>query len=183
MKFNKKIALNIELIIVICIFIAIALGFFLFKTEIRYFIKEIVTQFGLLGLFGITLVMDTIIQPISPDLLTLGYSMSDLNTLTVSFIGGIASILAGLIGYGIGHLLEEEGLDKYIGKKRYKKIHKLFVKHGFWAIMIGALSPVPFSAICWSAGAFKMPWKFFCISIIITRLPRFLLAGYIGTLF
>lgn len=179
---NKKLALKIELLIAFGIFFTITAGFIFFREEIRTFLQSIIEHFGLFGLFSITLVMDTIIQPISPDVLTLGYSMADYNLLTASLIGGFASILAGFIGFFIGHFLEEEGIDKFIGQKKYQKAHNLFAKHGFWAILIGSISPIPFSAICWSAGVFKMPWKFFCISVIITRLPRFVLAGYIGTL-
>ena len=182
MKINKKLTLNIEILIVIGIFFSITIGFIFFKTEIRHFIETLVMQFGLLGLFTITFAMDTIIQPIPPDVLMIGYSMANFNILTVTFVGGIASILAGFTGYTIGHFLEEEGIDKFIGQKKYQKAQKLFEKHGFWAILIGSISPIPFSAICWSAGVFKMPWKFFCISVIITRLPRFLLAGYMGSL-
>jgi membrane protein YqaA with SNARE-associated domain len=179
---DKKLALKIGLLIAIGIFFAITVGFIFFREEMNSLTKAIVDQFGLFGLFSITVIMDTIIQPISPDVLTLGFSMANLNFLTVAIVGGTASILAGFIGYSIGHFLKEEGVDKFIGQKNYQKAHTLFVKHGFWAILIGSISPVPFSAICWSAGVFKMPWKIFCISIVITRLPRFLLAGYIGTL-
>jgi membrane protein YqaA with SNARE-associated domain len=178
----KNLALKLELLIVAAIFLTLTVGLIFYREEIQTFIATLVDQFGLPGLFTITLVMDTIIQPISPDVLTLGYSMSDLNVLTVSLVGGIASIFAGLIGYGIGHIIEEEGIDKFMGRSKYEKAHKLFEKHGFWAILIGSISPIPFSAICWSAGIFKMPWRFFVISVVVTRLPRFLLAGYIGTL-
>lgn len=184
MSYSKKLPRKkkIELLIITGIIFAITAAFIIFSEEIGDIFQAIVQQFGLVGLFAITIIMDTVIQPISPDVLTMGYSMSNTNTLIVALVGGTASIIAGIIGYGIGHFLEEEGIDKFIGQKKYKKAHNLFVKYGFWAILIGALSPVPFSAICWSAGVFRMPWKFFCISITVTRLPRFLIAGYLGVL-
>jgi membrane protein YqaA with SNARE-associated domain len=179
---HKKLILKAELLIVIGIFFSITASFIFFREEMQWFAEWMVEQFGIFGLFILTLIMDTIIQPISPDMLTMGYSMADLNVLTVSLVGGIASVIAGFLGYTIGYFLEGKGIDKFIGRERYQKAHLLFVKHGFWAILIGSISPIPFSAICWSAGVFKMPWKFFCISVIMTRLPRFFLAGYIGTL-
>jgi membrane protein YqaA with SNARE-associated domain len=181
---NKKLKKSqIELLILIGVFLIITLILIFFRNETRKIIEILVAQFGLPGLFVITYIMDTLIQPISPDMLTFGYSMTELNVLIVTLVGGIASVLAGFTGYGIGNFIGKKGIDKFIGQKRYGQAHNLFVKHGFWAVLIGAMSPVPFGAMCWSAGVFKMPWKFFCVSVIITRLPRFLMAGYIGTLF
>jgi len=174
---------KVELFVVVGIFTLVTVGFIAFWPELEALFEVIVARFGLIGLFVITLIMDTIIQPIPPDILTVGYSMSEINILKVSLVGGSASVFAGCMGYWIGRFLGKEGVDKFIGRERYEKAHTLFVKYGFWAILIGAMSPIPFSAMSWSAGVFKMPWKFFWMSTLATRLPRFLMVGYLGNMF
>lgn len=191
MNFFKKLLLkrkykgfikNLSLLITIITFTILTIGFIYFGKEIKDFGVIAIEKFGMMGLFGMTIVMDTFIQPISPDVLVFSYTYADSPYWLTVFTGAIASVIAGIIGYFIGHLLEEEGIDKYVGKKRYKKAHKLFVKYGFFAILIGSISPIPFSAICWSAGIFRMPFRFFVISVITTRIPRFLVIGYLGSI-
>lgn len=179
---SKNLASKIKILIIIVVSLGITVGFIFFREEMRYVLQIIVERFGLLGLFMITLIMDTVIQPITPEILTVGYSMADFNLLLSALVGGLASTSAGFIGFRIGRLLGKEGATNFIGQKKSQQASDLFAKYGFWAVLVGSMTPIPFSVVCWSAGMFKMPWKFFCISVIVTRIPRFLLAGYIGSL-
>lgn len=179
---RKKVFKKIVLWGIIGFFVLITIGFIAFGDETKQFIIHAVDRFGLLGLFGATVLMDTVIQPFSPDMIVFGYTALDQPLLITALVGGLGSVTAGVLGYGIGSLLEEEGIDDYVGRKNYKKIHNLFMNHGILAILIGALSPVPFSSVCWSAGIFKMPFRVFLISIFLTRLPRFLFIGYLGSI-
>lgn len=173
----------IQLAAVALFLLAAAAVFIFLGEEIKYLFELLVQKFGLAGLFVATVVMDVLIQPVGPDVLTFGYSMTEQHVLTVSLVGGLGSLTGGTIGYGLGYFLEEKGIDKLIGKEKYQKAHSLFTRHGFWAVLIGALTPVPFSLICWTAGVFKMPFRLFFVSALVTRLPRFLLVGYLGALF
>jgi membrane protein YqaA with SNARE-associated domain len=140
---------------------------------------------GMSGLFMMAFVMDVIINPISPDLLVFGKSglQSIHPTWLIALVGGSASVCAGIVGYGIGTLIQTNQLMGMIGAKHYQSTHRLFKTKGHWAVLIGALSPIPFSAVCWSAGFFQMTFRVFFITVLCTRLPRFLAMAYLGSFF
>ncbi|MBN1544212.1 VTT domain-containing protein [Candidatus Woesearchaeota archaeon] len=69
------------------------------------------------------------------------------------------------------------------GDKHLKKGQELFSKYGVYAVAVGAMSPIPYSAVCWTAGIYRMSYFKFILASIITRLPRFFLMGLIGYFF
>ena len=143
----------------------------------------VVEKFGLPGLFGITMILDIITQPISPLFFVFGYTFSESPFFTTVMVGGIASVLAGFVDYGLGLLLlNKTKISQYAECKKYKKIHQLFEKYGFWSVFIGINIGFPFAVLCWTAGIFRMPFYYFGASVILARIPRFILIGYLGTL-
>ena len=180
----KKISIkNLKLVVILSLFLIFVLACLFYYEEIQRFGMMAVEKFGLMGLFGVTMLLDSIIQPISPLFFTFGYTFSKSPLLVTTIVGGIASVLAGFVGYGIGSfLLNEEKIHCYIGAEKCKKMHRLFEKYGFWAVFIGVNIGFPFAPLCWSAGIFRMPFYYFGASIILARIPRFILIGYLGTL-
>ena len=83
----------------------------------------------------------------------------------------LASILAGQLGYLAGKSLS---LWKFLHKftHRFKtRGEELFLNFGFWAVVLGSLTPLPFSATCWMAGHYKLEYgKFFLATLF--RIPR-----------
>ncbi len=172
-----------KIIFLIIVFIIIVSPFFIWHAKLKVFFLWLADRFGVVGFLTAGFLMDVIVQPIAPDTLIFAYSVLGLNYLKLALLGGVASVLAGSFDYFLGHFLSEENIEKIVGKKKYKQAHNLFLRHGFGAVAIGALTPLPFSIVCYSAGAFKMPFQKFFFSIIITRLPRFLLIAYLGGFF
>lgn len=169
------------------VILLIILVFLLFFHPLTYgFLKEkstfLISNFGFLGLFIVVVIMDTIIQPISPDILVFGSTFGGANLWLAALIGGLGSCLAGTFGYLIGRGIGKEGFSRWFDKKHMDKGHELFDKYGVWAVMVGALSPIPYSSICWTAGIYKMPFVPFLITSLITRIPRFFIMGFIGFL-
>jgi membrane protein YqaA with SNARE-associated domain len=158
----------------------IFLSILFFYSEIKSVATLFVQTYGLTGLFVLVVIMDTIIQPMSPDILVFGSTFGGANLLWASLVGGFASVLAGIIGYLIGRYIGEEGFVKWFNKEHLDKGKEFFSKYGVWAIVFGALSPLPYSAFCWSAGVYRMRFIPFLLSSILTRLPRFFLFGLIG---
>jgi len=166
-------------------FSGIALTFILsilFYHQIKSAFVYVVSTTGFAGLFVLTLIMDVIIQPISPDILVFGSTFGGASLLWATVVGGLASCLAGIIDYFIGRRLGEDGFKDWFGEKHLKSGKKLFSKYGILAVVIGSLSPIPYSAVCWSAGVYQMRALPFMLTIFIVRLPRFFLMGLIGHL-
>ncbi|MBW2968302.1 VTT domain-containing protein [Candidatus Woesearchaeota archaeon] len=154
--------------------------FIIFYSLLKNFAALLVSTYGFLGLFLLVVLMDTVIQPISPDLLVFGSTFGGANLVGASLVGGIASCCAGTLGYLIGLLLGKDGFRRWFGERHLKKGHQLFEKYGVWAVLVGAWSPIPYSSICWSAGIYRMPFLQFMIVSVLTRIPRFFVMGLIG---
>lgn len=158
-------------------FLAIAL---LFAPQFEAMGDWILERFGLPGLFTFTVLGDFLPQPFPPDIPLYSFILSG-SPFWITTIGvGLMSVLGGVLGYWSGHFLQEEGAMKFIGRKRYRKAHELFEEHGFLAVLIAALSPVPFNVVCWAAGVFGMSFRRFLLSALFTRVPRFVLVGLIA---
>lgn len=163
--------------------ITIFVFFIIFRKNIRIIAHKCFAAYGFAGLAAIVFVMDILIQPVSPDFLILSSTLGGANLIFASFIGGTASTLAGIIGYFIGRKLIFRGVLGLFSLKHLTNGQRLFKKYGIWAVAVGALSPVPYSAVCWSAGTYNMQFKRFLITSIVTRIPRFFIVAFIGFLF
>ncbi len=83
---------------------------------------------------------------------------------------------AGIIGYYIGYTFTKTS--------QYRKIHERYLaqydhklkKYGGFLVVVGAVTPVPFSATCMLAGSVKLPFRYFLL-ITISRIVRFAFYG------
>jgi membrane protein DedA with SNARE-associated domain len=125
-----------------------------------------------IGLIGVALLvaLENVFPPIPSELVLLltGFNVSE------SRFGFVGAVLAATVGsvvgayflYGIGRLLSEERLERFlatvgkvVGLKR-KDVHKGFVwfeRHGTAVVLFGRLIPVVRSVVSIPAGAEKMP--------------------------
>lgn len=155
---------------------------FFFYSEIKGFARLVISSYGLVGVFIVTIVMDTVIQPVSPDILSFGAAFGGANIFVAALVGGIGSCIAGALGFYVGGWIGYDALQVSMKRKYIEKAELLFQKYGVWAVLVGAWSPIPYSSVCWSAGACKMKFKPFIIISILTRIPRFFLMALLGSL-
>jgi membrane protein YqaA with SNARE-associated domain len=138
--------------------------------------KMIYEKMGTSGVFIFVLIVDTFIVPMTVDVmypLVIAWS-----PIKIMLILGTASFCGGILGYWIGRLLShvkiiDKGVDKLIGS------HKEFIEnHGAWAIVLAALSPLPYSTICWAAGVVKVDNRKIILACL-ARYARMILYYYI----
>jgi membrane protein YqaA with SNARE-associated domain len=104
-----------------------------------------------------------------------------------NLILGLVSVVAGLLGWGIGRWLGHLPLfQRMFGG--FKGDHREFIrKYGFWAVVLGAITPLPYSVTCWTAGVLGIRGGVVLIASLLFRLPRFVLyywlLVYAGNLF
>lgn len=89
----------------------------------------------------------------------------------------IISYGAGIVGYYIGRNFSKTGTIIKINEKYLSIYQNQLRKYGGYLIFVGAVTPVPFSAMCMLAGSVNFPFKSF-ILISITRLLRFAVYGW-----
>ncbi len=147
--------------------------------SLHLFARELVESYGYLGIFLISFT-ESILQPLPPDPFIAGGTAFGLNPILASLTATIGSVLGGLTAHTLGMLLGEPVTKRLIGEKYFLKGEVLFNRFGIWAVLIAAVTPVPFKVVCWLAGIFEMPRTNFLLASFFGRLPRFLLVAYAG---
>ncbi len=146
---------------------------------LKQWAEETVSNYGYWGIFIISFT-ESIIQPIPPDPFITGGTAFGLSPVKAALIAAVASVLGGVVGYFLGKFLGEPAFKKFLGDKYYDKGEILFRKYGIWAVLIAAITPIPFKVMCWLAGIFEMPFWGFVLASFLGRFPRFLFMAFFG---
>jgi membrane protein YqaA with SNARE-associated domain len=172
---------KIIVLFVIILLLFFGLTFLYFFNYYPGFWKSITHNMG--GIFMVIFLMDVIIQPISPDVVVFGANIFNNRLLLISLIAGISSVFAGTVGHLIGKKIGTKGFVTLFGDKHILKGKNLFEKWGPLAIIVAAISPIPYSVGAWLSGIYRMNTFIFISFSLIARIPRFLLFGYLGGFF
>ncbi len=161
----------------------------LFEAELTVATNWVVDRIGFVGLCLILLVTDTLVTPFPPEILLLVIAKSDLaeHWLRYVLILGMVSVCAGMMGWGIGRWLGHFRWVQHLFG-RFEEEHRDFIrKYGFWAVVIGSVTPLPFSVTCWTAGVMGLRWTTVLAASVLFRIPRvvgyYLLIASAGSLF
>lgn len=159
-----------------------ALGYVL-EEELVAVTSWVVDRIGFVGMAMTLYVTDTLVTPFPPDILLVMIKKSRLAQDWLFYVGvlGLVSVCAGMTGYGIGRWLSHfEWSRRIFGG--FKEEHNTFIrKYGFWAIVIGAVTPLPYSVTCWSAGVLGIRWSTVLAASLLFRIPRFYLYYWLLT--
>lgn len=104
-----------------------------------------------------------------------------------ALITTIASVLGGLLGYGIGTFLYDSFGAWLIGalglSEAYPKAACYLNDNATWVIFTAAVTPIPFKLLTITAGVVKMPLAQFIIASIAGRSLIFMSVGVLFRLF
>ncbi|MFZ6000783.1 MAG: YqaA family protein [Bacteroidota bacterium] len=84
---------------------------------------------------------------------------------------------AGVVGYFIGYYFRKAQAFQGIYAKYVKPLERSLKKYGGLLVVVGAVTPVPYSATCMLAGTVQYPFKTFLL-LCITRIIRFSVYGW-----
>lgn len=101
----------------------------------------------------------------------------DAYALDILFLS-IISFGAGVVGYHIGSLLIYTSWFTSFKKRFLLKYEEQLLKYGGFLIFVGALTPLPFSAICMLVGAYNYSFKKF-LMFASFRFVRYALYAFI----
>ena len=139
--------------------------------------QQSIDNFGVFGLGAVVFFADLIISPVPPDAALFFIGKSSLHSSWAIYVPilGVVSTLAGVCGWLVGQKIKGlpyfKKLLDYFEQSEHRSAAK---KYGFWMVVLGALTPLPFSLTCWLAGIFRMPFKNFLIAASF-RIPRFII--------
>lgn len=135
-----------------------------------------------MAVYAVFIVSEVIFGIIPPEFFV---KWSENHGLFNTYVANVAllaviSYLAGILGYYIGSKLGKAALFEPYFKKYIHKYKNLLRRYSGFLIVIGAVTPVPFSAICMLVGATNFNFNSFLL-ISLTRFLRF--AFYSAALF
>jgi membrane protein YqaA with SNARE-associated domain len=151
---------------------------------ISTFLKEPVEAWsksfiGSTGAWGVGLGFffpDAFTLPIPPDTFLLAGHLGGLPFWEIAVSASIGSITGGTLGFiMIKRISDQPRARRWIHKK-LSSGKLLMDQYGVLALALGALTPLPYSVICWACGAMGMSLRvFFAVSLL--RIPRVI--GYL----
>ena len=89
----------------------------------------------------------------------------------------IISYGAGILGYFIGRFFSKSPIYRGISERYLTQYERPLKRFGGYIVLVGALTPVPFSATCMLVGSVNYPFRSFLL-ICIARVFRFALFGW-----
>jgi len=138
--------------------------------ELSNWIKEFAeTDWAILILF-VTAFLESTISPIPPDPLLI--PMGIINPSSAIWLGALctlASVLGAVLGHRLGSQFGRPLLRKFVSETRIQSGESLFDKYGIWAVLVAAVTPIPYKVFTILAGVLKLDMKRFLIASIIGR--------------
>ena len=135
--------------------------------------------FGLLGL-AIVSASEAALQPAPPDLLVIPMVLgadSSLDILTIVLVATGSSVIGAVAGYGIGAYAGRPILERFASDATVARLDTLIDRYGSAGIFLAAVSPIPYKALAWAAGAGRMDLRLFVAAGLFGRGIRFGMEG------
>ena len=137
--------------------------------------------FGLMGL-ALVSASEAAFQPIPPDVLVIPMVIEADSILGISLIvlvATLSSVLGAFFGYGVGYYGGIPLLERFVSDSNVNRLNFLIEKYGSAGVFIAAISPIPYKALAWIAGAGRMDLRLFALAGIFGRGIRFGSVGFL----
>jgi membrane protein YqaA with SNARE-associated domain len=138
-------------------------------------------EWGLLGL-AVVSASEAAFQPAPPDLLVIPMVLgtdSSLDILAIVLVATLSSVAGAVGGYGIGAYAGRPILGRFASDATVARLDALMIRYGSAGIFIAAVSPIPYKALAWAAGAGRMDLRMFIVAGLFGRGIRFGMEGIV----
>jgi len=136
---------------------------------------EWAADFGLLGL-AIVSASEAAFQPVPAELLLIPQVLdaeSYSRLIAIFLVVTLSSVAGSLGGYAIGMYGGRPLIERLAKPSTWRKMEELTRRYGDVGVFIAAVSPIPYKALAWIAGAGRMDVRTFLFAGIIGRSIRF----------
>ena len=139
------------------------------------------TPYGVPALFILALAESSFF-PIPPDPLLIALCLgAATRSLRFAAIGTAASVIGGVIGYGIGAgawQIAEPWFFQYVpgvSQEAFDQVQVFYDRWDFWAVFLAGFTFLPYKLVTISAGVFGISFPVFLIASVLSRGLRFFL--------
>ena len=135
------------------------------------------------ALAGVSFIESSVF-PIPPDVLLIPMVLADrARAFRVAFVCTAASVVGGLLGYGIGLFLYEEigkpVLDFYGYAPEFAEFQATYNAWGAWAVFIAGVTPFPYKVITILSGVTGLDVIVFSVASVASRGLRFYVVAWL----
>lgn len=143
-----------------------------FRENLISLSESLVHTVGYPGLFFGMLLSDSLPAFIPPDAFLVFSIAGSMHWFGVLFSCSVGSILGGSVSYAIGrYLIPRFSLGRKFILRYEDRLLPYLRRFGFWAIVLAAMTPIPYSWMAYTVGSFKMRYKYFLLGSLF-RIPR-----------
>ena len=116
--------------------------------------------------------------PADPLLLAMSFLRPEL-ALVYGGVCTVASVLGGVVGWWVGFKLGRPLALRMLREDRFAKVESMFGRYGSWAILVAAISPIPYKFFAVGAGVMEFSVVKLVLVSIVGRGLRFMLIGVV----
>lgn len=172
----------VGILLILLILFAFLTSLFFYE-EIRVNFEAEIQKYGPLGMLVGGFVVDTVGGPLGPEIPVISGLLTGLPLHIILYMVMIGSASASLFIYAIGLLLGHYIPYFVPNQEQYEKWRHYFLNHGRLALLLGALTPVPYVTMCILGGVFRVKFWEFLVFAIGGRILRILGVAYLFILF
>ena len=127
---------------------------------------------------------DALFFPIPPDPLMIAISLPQRHmAIWFALLTTAASVVGAVAGYWLGRRFGRPAMYRFAKESTAHRVESMFERYGAWAVIIAAITPLPYKVFAISAGVLDMDLRRFVLASIVGRGLRFLAIGFLITLF
>jgi len=128
---------------------------------------------------GVGLIVSDLVLPVPSTAVIAGLGML-YGPWLGGLIGGLGSILAGLVAYGFGRSVGRPALRYLTGDADLERLGRFFANNGLWAIALSRWMPLLPEALCALAGSARMGLGRFLAALACGSLAMGFAFGFLG---
>ncbi|MFN8217586.1 MAG: VTT domain-containing protein [Solirubrobacterales bacterium] len=146
--------------------------------EVRHQIDQLGAA-GPLLILALTLIHTVVLYPAEIVNAAAGFAYGFFPALALVTVGWMASAL---LAYWVGTRVARPLLDRWFGVERFERLEAMIERGGVTLLLALRLIPiVPFSLVCYAAGAARVPLWRFVWTTVVGYMPITAIAVYFGT--
>ncbi|MGV1048610.1 MAG: TVP38/TMEM64 family protein [Solirubrobacterales bacterium] len=148
------------------------------SAEVRHQINKLGAA-GPLLIIALALIHSVVIYPAEIVNAAAGFAYGFFPALAIVTVGWM---LSALLCYWVGTRVARPLLDRWFGLERFERLEAMIERGGITLLLALRLIPiVPFSLVCYAAGAARVPLWRFAWTTVVGYMPITALAVYFGT--
>ncbi len=127
---------------------------------------------------------DALFFPIPPDPLLIAISLPQRHmAIWLALLTTAASVVGAVAGYWLGRRFGRPALYQMAKESAVHRVESMFERYGAWAVIMAAITPLPYKVFAISAGVLNMDLRRFVLASVVGRGIRFLAIGVLITVF